>query len=141
MGTVNDDEFWWKELPDLKLDKNKNPKSSVERQWPSDWFCVEEEFALLCVTNLQWISEDEQMGGNDFNAWNNSLRLAWSRKTGRYGYAQILLGLENGTHLDCDDVSYVDVEEVVIEPLMKGPPIDIDGERKPLKPVRIKLLP
>ena len=52
-----------------------------------------------------------------------------------------VLALKTGTHLDCSDVHYVDVDEVVIEPLAKGPPIDVDGERKPLKPVRIKLLP
>ena len=113
----------------------------MERRWPSDWQCVEGEFGLLCVTNLQWIAEDSMMGGKDFNGWNNALRLVWSEKMGRIGYAQMLLALETGTHLDCSDVQYVDVDEVVIEPLAKGPPIDVDGERKPLKPVRIKLLP
>ena len=140
----NDDEFWWKELPDLKLDGDGDgdggDSGKAVRRWPSGWRSVEGEFGVLCVTNLQWIAEDSMMGGQDFNGWSNTLRLVWSEKTGRVGYAQILLGLETGTHLEADDVHYVDVEEVVIEPLRKGPPIDVDGERKPLKPVRVKLL-
>merc|ERR1712154_473121 len=75
---------WW-----TKLEKHKHEPP----RYPADWVCVESEFALLCVTNLQWIAEDSMMGGKDFNGWSNSLRLVWSRKTGRYGYAQILLGL------------------------------------------------
>eukprot|EP00483_Globobulimina_turgida_P006222 UN06232 len=83
------------------------------------------------------------MGGNidGFNAKTNALRLVWSEHTGRINYASALFALESGKHLDLEYVKYYDVEQVVIEPLIKGPPIDVDGERKPLKPVYVRLLP
>eukprot|EP01083_Nonionella_stella_P283926 966437_1 len=122
---------WWKEL---KKDNKVNG-------YPSDWVCVEGDFGLLCVTNLQWIAEDTCMGGKDFNAKTNTLRLVYNERTGRMDYANVLLGLENGKHLDLECVKYYDVEEVVIEPLSDGPPMDVDGERKPLKVIYMKVLP
>eukprot|EP01083_Nonionella_stella_P290114 987189_1 len=148
------DDNWWHKLPNLNLDSDDDNKveeiplndNKVEEdkkeeeeesndiirpEYPDDWVCVEGEFGLLCVTNLQWIAEDTNMGGKGFNAKTNTLRLVWNQKTGRLNYASALLGLDKGKHLDLECVKYYDVNKVVIEPLIKGPPIDVDGERKP----------
>ncbi len=124
----SDDENWWHKLPDLSLEKeNDNEKEDENKtEYPSDWICVEGEFGLVCVTNLQWIAEDTNMGGKGFNAKTNTLRLVWNQKTGRVNYASALLGLDKGKHLDLEYVKYYDVEKLVIEPLSEGPPIDVD---------------
>merc|ERR1712048_1137829 len=120
---------WWKNLPDLHLDDGEDGGDNDEEKkeqgndenavkYPSDWQCVEGEFALLCVTNLQWIAEDTCMGGKDWaGAKSNSLRLVYNENTGRMNYASAMLGLDTGKHLELDYVKHVDVTEMVIEPL------------------------
>merc|ERR1712154_277542 len=121
--------------------ENESLKGSVSA-YPSNWICVEGEFALLCVTNLAWIAEDTCMGGIDWlGAKSNTLRLVYNEDKGRINYASVMLGLESGKHLELENVKFFVVDEVVIEPLGKGPPMDVDGERKPLQPVYVRLLP
>eukprot|EP01083_Nonionella_stella_P179616 638189_1 len=138
---VNNDPHWWKELEPIDFDALVIEGNRIGK-YPSDWVCVEGEFEILCVTNLQWIGEKDMMGGQGgFDCKSNALRLVYNERMGRVNQTNALLGIETGKHLDLEYVKHYDVCEVVIEPLGNGPPMDVDGERKPLKPLHIKLLP
>lgn len=141
-----EDEDWWKKLeckwvgsvPDAEQ-KQESEEEKVE--YPSDWKCVNDRFSMLGVSNSAFVSQTARFGGNDFSVHNNALRAIWSTQGTRVEYIRYMLLIDSGEHLFHHQVSYCDVTEAVIEPAQYGPPIDIDGERKPRKPTYIKLLP
>eukprot|EP01084_Bolivina_argentea_P242132 406303_1 len=137
---VNEKDDWWKHLEKIDLTAKKIEKNSVCK-YPSDWVCVEGEFQIICVTNVQWMADGFKMGGQDFDCKSNALRLFYTKKTKRWNQTKFLLSMESGKHVDLDFVRYYNVNEVVIEPLGTGPPMDVDGETKPLKPLYAKSLP
>ncbi|ETO28438.1 sphingosine kinase 1, partial [Reticulomyxa filosa] len=149
---------------------NTDTNQTASVVFPKDWKKVEDKIGLCCITNYTTISESVLMGGDDMTLNNGVLKLVYSTKTHRGEYFNILMSMDTGIsyiHYLYYNITYtyihiymyissflitgkfakspsvksVKIVEAVIEPLEKGPPIDVDGEARPTKPTYLKVLP
>ena len=80
-------------------------------------------------------------GGKDVSPFDNTFKVIWSVAKSRSSEMKVLLKMEKGEYFDSPGVFYARTTEAVIEPLQEKPPLGIDGERLPVKPTYLKMLP
>jgi diacylglycerol kinase family enzyme len=63
------------------------------------------------------------------------------KDTSRLAMAKVLLGLENGSHVDMPQAEFIECSAYRLEPITKGSFNDLDGEVIESGPIQGKVMP
>ncbi|ETO11112.1 hypothetical protein RFI_26264, partial [Reticulomyxa filosa] len=124
----NEDGDWWVKLP------------SNHHQPPKGWVRIEGEFGLVIATNINALG-GYPFGGNTLKRNDGTLLLIYSTRISRLGAISMFGEIEKAEHLKNKSIFAFRTRELVLEPLETKPLMNFDGERRPLLPTFVKVLP
>lgn len=114
---------------------------SLDEPIPSDWVTVEDDFALL------WVSQVTHAAMHTYQAPQSTMNdgvfhiMMVRGPVWRYQLARVLLGLETASHVRMAGVEFIQCTAYRLEPLSDGSFNDLDGEVIENGPVQAHVLP
>lgn len=134
---------------DMDLDMQANT-AHTDPDWcqdtnnkaPAGWKTVSgDRFGMVHAVNTKW-STATMITGPRANMSDGFIDLHWAEPQGFANMVSLLLGMEDGSFIDIDEIKHTKTLEFVLTPLDNiDLPIDLDGERINTKPTHVKMFP
>eukprot|EP00744_Colponema_vietnamica_P009329 GILI01013276.1.p1 GENE.GILI01013276.1~~GILI01013276.1.p1 ORF type:complete len:251 (+),score=58.90 GILI01013276.1:83-835(+) len=108
---------------------------------PASWKSVEGEFIFIWACNMPWMSSDAFVAPEaQFNDGCHDVVIVTS-PVSKVELSEIMLGLDNGTHIQHPKVRCVKARAWRLEPVQSTGYLCIDGESVPLGPMQCQVMP
>jgi len=99
---------------------------------------VESDFSFFVASNLRTLSYDSVIAPYAHLS-DGYMDLLYSKKLSRASMAKLLLGFEDGKHIDVPGIEYHKVKAFVLEPKQKTGHIMLDGEEIEVTTIKVEV--